>query len=82
MSFLKHNPKRPIVNPAGILVHTGLIVNGDTRAAGKRGYPRCWKEGLPEPSLEDPRDEVVRRGYHGVARVPATVKLGSIGKCE
>ena len=30
--------KRPIVNPAGYLGAHALIVNGDTRAAGKRGY--------------------------------------------
>ena len=65
--------KRPIVNPAGF---------GCTRIDRERRYPRCWKEGLPEPSLEDPRDEVVRRGYYGVTRVPVAVKLGSIGKCE
>ena len=49
-------------------------VFGCTRIDRERRYPRCWKEGLPEPSLEDPRDEVVRRGYYGVARVPVAVQ--------
>ena len=57
--------KRPLSIP---------LVFGCTRIDRERRYPRCWKEGLPEPSLEDPRDEVVRRGYYGVARVPVAVQ--------
>ncbi len=48
----------------------------------RRSFCTTGKQSLPEPGFEDHRDEVVRRGYRCVARVPVAVELGPVGKSE
>ena len=54
----------------------------DARISTEQSLRASGKQTLPEPGFEDHRDEVVRRGYHCVARVPVAVKLGPVGKSE